>query len=530
MIILIELISGFALLLYGIKLFNLCLTKLYTVNARNSLKNFLRFKIVAVFLGITLTLFLENSSVITVLAVALVQARFLSVEEVVGLIIGANIGTSIAAFHFMDSSATVFLLLISAGLFLWFFSVKSKYINIGETLISLSIIIMGLFFIRRGLYPITEQEWFMDSVLKISQPLYGIPLGIGITTIMQSSTVSNNILEKMTRIGHFSLQQYFPFVMGNNIGTTTTALLSSVQCNRDAKRAAMIHFLFNFIGMILFLIILRFPIIGLINRITQNEILQIRYAHLFFNIITAIAVFPFTDYLLKLAHFFIPDTQEDEFRRFKYIEESYPFNPDIIIDQSRQEILRLGKILMTNLDYTIEGLESNDDTKIKDVLDSKRNITVLCRNIIVYLSNVDYLEGAYREEKLKHQDISASLSSIHDSILSIAKTYLNRTERRIRITKDVRKELKTITQNVRYSLEKSLYALENSDEEAALDVIELREYINNKIRKTRALFISDLDENQLEFQKPIVILKALMKLNHISISCEEISRHILNLK
>lgn len=98
MIILIELISGFALLLYGIKLFNLCLTKLYTVNARNSLKNFLRFKIVAVFLGITLTLFLENSSVITVLAVALVQARFLSVEEVVGLIIGANIGTSIAAF------------------------------------------------------------------------------------------------------------------------------------------------------------------------------------------------------------------------------------------------------------------------------------------------------------------------------------------------------------------------------------------------------------------------------------------------
>lgn len=530
LIIFIELVSGFALLLYGIKLFNINVSKLYNVKVRNVLKNILHYQILGVLLGIILTIFLETSSVTTVLAVALVQSRFLTIKDVAGLIIGANIGTSIAAFHFLNISSYIFLLLLFMGLVLWFFSANTTLLNLGEALISLSLIVMGLYSIRVGLYPITEQMWFIDSVIKISQPLYGIPLGIGITTMMQSSTVSNSILEKMAAAGSFHLSQYFPFVMGNNIGTTTTALLAGVRCNREAKRTAMFHFLFNFLGTLLFLIILRFPIDRLIALISGNEIIQIRLAHLLFNITAAAVLFPFTDKIIQLACFFIPDTQEDEFRRFKYIQDSYSDNPNIIIEQSKKEIIRLGKILMTNLDYTIEAITENDGTKIAAVLNSKKNIAVLCRNIIVFLSNSTVKEGYYKDQKIKFQDISTSLSSIHDSISSLANTYEDRSERHIRISQNVKKEMKIIAQNVRYSLEKSIYALENEDNEAALDVIELREFINKKIRKSRLMFIEELDENQLEFQKPIIILRTLIKLNHISISAEEISRRIMNLK
>lgn len=529
-IILIELLSGFTLLLYGIKLFNINISKLYNVRIRNLLKNILHNQFLGILLGIVLTVFLETSSVITVLVVALVQSRFLTIKEVCGLIIGANIGTSLAAFHLLDSSTYIFLALIFAGLLLWFFSTKATLTHLGEALISLSFIILGLYFIRSGLYPITEHTWFMNSVIKISQPLYGIPLGIGITTLMQSSTVSNSLVEKIANTGSFSLNQYFPFIMGNNIGTTTTALLAGVKCNREAKRTAMFHFLFNFIGMLLFLILLRFPLDDLIIQITDNQVMQIRYSHLLFNTITAVILFPFTDKIIQLACFFIPDTQEDEFRRFKYIQDSFSDNPKIIVEQSKKEIVRLGKILMTNLDYIIEGIDLNDDAKISDVIESKKNIAVLCRNIVVFLSNVEIKDENFNEEKLKYQDISTSLSSIHDSVSSIACTYLNRSERRIIISQNVRKEMKIINQNIRYSLEKSIYAFENEDDEAALDVIELREFINKKIRRTRLLFLEELDENKLEFQKPIVILRTLIKLNHISIAAEEISRHIIRLK
>lgn len=530
MIVMLEIVSGFALLLYGMKLFNVNVQKLYHVKIRNILSNILRFQLIGIIIGIIVTILFQASTITTVLIVALVQSRFLSVKDVVGLIMGANIGTSIAAFLPHTGMPMSYIVIIVLGTFLWFFNDFGVVKSFGEALISLGIVILGLYLINLGLFPLTEQNWFIESVSKISQPIYGIPLGIGITTLMQSSSLSNDLLEKMTGITEISLNNFFPFVMGNNIGTTTTALIASIQCDRDAKRAAVIHFLFNVIGMILFFVILRFPTIYLIEQMGVDEVTQIRLSHLFFNIGTAILLYPISNKLIELAKFLIPNTNEEDFQRFKFIQKSFADQPNVILEQSKKEIVRLGKILMTNLDYTIEGIINNDDQKMQGVVNTKRNITVLSKNIIIFLSDVEFKNEIDRQQKLKYQDISASLSAIHDSINSIANTYLNRNEGRLRMTEELRKEVKIITQNIRYSLEKSLYALDNFDEEAALDVIELREYIDNKIKKTRLLFIKEINNNTVAFQRSIVLLRALVKLNHISLSCDEISKHLLNLK
>ena len=519
---------GFVFLLYGIKLFNDKVVQLYDAKVRNYLKGILQYKFLGLAMGVVLTILFQSSTIVTVFIVTLVHSHFLRLEDVVAIIIGANIGSSIIAFFLIDKSFVPLVVLLLSGTIFWFFGNREYFKLVGESFIALAIIIFGLLMIQEGQYPMSQQEWFLESISKIHNPILGLPVGIGISTLMQSSNLSTAILEKIALIENLKIEPLLALIAGNNIGTTTTALVSSIHCTRDAKRAATIHFIFNVIGTLLFLTILRIPAIYIVKNFTDDISLQIRITHLIFNLATGILFYFNMEKLLKFSKYIIPVTDEDHYRIFKYIKSPLNKNTEDLIHLSKKEIVRMGKILKTNLEYTSEAILSQNNDKISSILYSRRDLSSLSKNIVFFLSELDIEDSQIERERIKLQNILLRLIEIHNSISSIMKLFNNRKVKRTNITSNFYDQVRSITQNINYSMEKCIYVLENDDEEAALDIINLREFIGKKIDKAEDIYLRDINGKQYPFQVTTIYLRILFEYNSISLSCEEVAYKLLD--
>ena len=273
---------------------------------------------------------------------------------------GANIGTTITAQLVSLKLEGLAPITLGIGIILYLFSSNYKIKHIEEILLGFGILFTGMNFMKDAVKPLAEFKGFTDSLIGFGQrPILGLLLGFSITAIVQSSSASMGMLIALATQGLIPLNSALPILYGQNIGTCVTSLISSIGASKSAKRAAIIHLLFNIIGTILFLLLLNKPMVEIVTRLNPEDVArQIANTHTIFNIVSVIMLLPFSKFIVKIVIKIIPDRNEGESEK-TYLDDRILETPSIALYNASKETLEMGKLSKECLKLSINGLFNN---------------------------------------------------------------------------------------------------------------------------------------------------------------------------
>ncbi len=397
--------GGLGLFLYGMKMMGDGLEKAAGNKMKRLLEVLTTNRFMGVLVGTVVTAIIQSSSATTVMVIGFVNAGLMNLAQATGVIMGANIGTTVTgqlvALKVTDYAPIAVLL----GVGILLFAKKRHVKHIGEILAGFGILFMGMNLMSTAMEPLHDNIAFQNVMTTISNPFLGVLVGAGMTMILQSSSASIGILQALAMQGLIGLDIAIFILFGQNIGTCITAILASIGANINAKRTATIHLLFNFMGTALFMILIllfKVPYVDWFVRLTPGDVVrQIANAHTGFNIINTIITFPVAGYLAFLAKKLVPGEEpKHEEISLKYLDKRILETPPFAVAQIRKEVDRMGSLARINLYESIESIINKDESKINDILRRETIINFLNRNITEYLIQANGLEIPEKDRKM----------------------------------------------------------------------------------------------------------------------------------
>jgi len=346
----------------------------------------------SVLVGLLTTMIIQSSSATSVMTVGFVNAGLMTLKTAIGIIMGANIGTTITA-QIVSFNVVDFLSypLIIIGFIMFFVSKRRRYKNIGMSIIGLGLLFLGMNLMKESLEPLRNNIGFKNFLLIFSKnPFLGILAGLIITSILQSSSATIGLLIALASQGLMPINSAVPILFGDNLGTCATALIASTGTTVTARRTAFAHLLFNIFGTIFFLIILYGFKLGnwLFPHLGGNVPHQIANMHTLFNVTTTIILFPIIGYFEKLVIKLYPGKDIVEHKNAIYLDNRLINTPAIALDQASKELLRLLKLSKIMLEGSFARLKNKDINIEKKVLDKEAAIDSVTEDIIKYLTQV----------------------------------------------------------------------------------------------------------------------------------------------
>lgn len=524
-------LGGLGLFLYGMNIMGISLQKVAGERLKRLIEVLTNNRFMGVLVGALVTMIVQSSSATTVMVIGFVNAGLMTLSQAVGVIMGANIGTTITAQLIAFSLTDIAPLVLAIGVGIWITTSSKRAKNISEILVGFGILFIGMDMMGSSLAPLSENETFKKILISLDDPFLGVLVGLGLTTILQSSSASIGLLQALASQGMISINIAFPVLFGDNIGTTTTALISSVGTNKTAKRAAIIHFLFNLIGTFIFMTILRKPIQYLVMYITPNNVQrQIANAHTLFNIINVIIQFPFANYLVKAATKLVPGDIYEEPIGLNYLDLRIIETPSIAVGQVKKEVLRMGNIVGGNLVNSEKAFLNRDEKLIKEVFEQETVINRLEREITSYLvelSNEPLSEEQHNLVNVLFYTIN-DIERVGDHADNLAELAQYRIDNRLIFTDEAVKELKIMFSKAVDIYKKSMKAFEEVDFNLAREVQVLEEDLDNLERKYRANHIDRLNKLMCEPNSGVVFLDILSNLERVADHSSNIVQYVLD--
>ncbi|MGB3366359.1 MAG: Na/Pi cotransporter family protein, partial [Acidaminobacteraceae bacterium] len=352
MSIAIGVLGGLGLFLFGMQMMGAGLQKAAGKKLERIIEILTTNRFMGVIVGALVTGVIQSSSATTVMVVGFVNAGIMKLSQAVGVIMGANIGTTITGQIISLSIDKIAPLSIGIGMILWMTSKKDSQKNLAEILIGLGILFLGMEFLKDSLKPLRELEAFSTMILTLSHnPILGVLVGFILTFVLQSSSASIGMLIALAAQGVLPLTAALPILYGDNIGTCTTALLSSIGAGKNAKRAAIIHLAFNIIGTLLFVLLLTNPIMRIVTSWDPTNVgRQIANAHTIFNLSNVVIQFPFAFILVKIAMWLVPEKEDEAPAKLtRFIDDRILETPTIAMKSVIKETLNMGNIAKNSL-------------------------------------------------------------------------------------------------------------------------------------------------------------------------------------
>ncbi|NLZ45178.1 MAG: Na/Pi cotransporter family protein [Clostridiales bacterium] len=545
-----SLFGGLALFLYGMTTMGSGLEKLAGGRLERIFEKLTSNKIKAVLLGAGVTGIIQSSSATTVLLVGFVNSGIMKLGQAIGVIMGANIGTTVTAWILSLSGISgegFFLKLLKPtsfspiiaviGVILIMFAKSQKKKDIGSILIGFAVLMMGMDVMSSSVVPLANSETFKGILLMFSRnPILGVLAGAGLTAIIQSSSASVGILQAMSVTGALTFSSAMPIILGQNIGTCVTALLSSIGTTKGAKRVAFVHLYFNIIGTVLFLggYYTINAIIGgfSFSSSALNEV-GIATIHTIFNVTTTLVLLPFTHLLEKLAYMTIKDSKDDMSRdeEFKLLDERFLNSPAFAIEQcrtvaskmailSKDTILKSVKIIKK---YSAEiDLEVQMNEKVVDMYEDKIG------KYLVKLSGKNPSENDSQNISILLHSIG-DFERISDHAVNIAKVAKEISDKRIDFSEKARKELDVILGAVTEVLEITIKAFNDNDTELARTVEPLEEVIDQLRTRLKNRHVKRLQEGKCTIELGFVFTDLLTNLERVSDHCSNIAVSIIQM-
>lgn len=540
------LLGGLAFFLYGMTVMSSGLEKVAGGKMEQLLREMTSNPIKSLVLGMGITVIVQSSSAVTVMLVGLVNSGIMNLTQAIGVIMGSNIGTTVTAWILSLSgieSDNFFVqllkpesfspLLALAGVIMMMASKKNKPKNVGTILIGFAVLMFGMELMKNAMSPLADMPEFTHILTAFSNPILGIIIGTVVTAIIQSSAASVGILQALSLTGSISYGMAFPIIMGQNIGTCISAVLSAIGVNTNARRVAAVHIAFNVIGTIIFMVVYQ-----IINAIWSIPIFKesinpfgIAVLHSIFNIATTIMLFPFTKFLERIAVLTVPDDKNKKEQEV-IIDERLLLSPTFAIGECTRLTAEMAKIVEYNFINSTKMLKSFHQRSAEHIAENEIKIDTYEDKLGSFLLK---LAGRQLSDDDSNR-ITQLLLTIGDYerigdhasyILKIAETMH---EKKQKFSPEAIEELKVIVHAVSEIFRMTLEVFTTDNTILAQEVEPLEQVIKKNIRKVKNRHIKRLKEGLCSVDVSFMFSDLMNDLRRIAAHCSNIATCTVQIK
>ena len=533
--LIIEVLGGLALFIFGINRLSNSLQKV-TSNKLKSVINIVTKKSWStVLVGIFATMLLQSSSATSVMTVGFVNAGLITLRQAIGIVMGANIGTTITAQIISFKIDILAFPIIIIGFLMYFVAKRRRIKNIGMTIIGLGILFLGMTIMKEALGPLKEKESFKTFLLIFSKnPFYGIIAGLGLTILLQSSSATIGLLIALGSQGLLPIEAAIPILIGDNIGTCSTALLSSIGTTITAKRTAFSHLVFNIFGTIIFILLLYvFRLQPLIIRLSGSSVPhQIANIHASFNIITTLALFPFIGFFEKIVVKIFPGKDVIIHKNALHLDNRIIQTPSLAMDLVKKELLRITKITHAMLKLSFERFSKNDTAIEKKVLDRESAVDSITEDIIRYLTKVSQktLGKRLSNQLTNQQHIAYDLERTGDHAESIMYLALLREENNMIFNLAEKEELNKAFDEVNYMFKTLTIGIEDGSLNKLKKCASIEIKIDEIVKEARTNHLIRLRKEECRPNSGVVFADIILHLERIGDLLYATSKHFIDIR
>ena len=531
--ILFKFIGGLGIFLFGIKYMSDGLQKSAGDKMRGLLEKYTSNPVLGVLVGVGVTILIQSSSGTTVMAIGLVSAGLMTLKQAIGIVIGANIGTTMTAFIVGIKIEDYALPIIALGAIFLFFFKKKKFQYIGQVVFGFGTLFLGLSTMGGGVKPLSQLPAFTDFMIQLQDhPVLALLVGTVFTVIVQSSSATIGILQTIADEGMISLGGALPILFGDNIGTTITAVLASIGASVVAKRTALAHVIFNVVGSILFMLILPL-VLHVVLWLGEgvNIRMQIAYAHGIFNTVNALIFLPLIPVLAWIVTKVFPgNTQELDFKA-KYLDERLLATPAVAFGQAQHEIIRMGQYARETLSDA-SAFFFNKDTKVGELaLQKEQLIDELNQKITDYMVKIHQQNALSEGESEKASgwfQLINDIERIGDHAENIVELSEFSIDKKLAFTEVAEAELKEMIALADQTVEAAIKALETNDFAAAKAVLDHERQLDKLETKFRKNHIKRLNQGLCTVSSGAVYLDILSNLERVGDHSKNIAQFVMH--
>lgn len=392
------LLGGLGLFLYGMTIMSDSLRLVAGDNMRNVLEKTTKNKFLGVIMGMVVTFLIQSSSATTVMTVSFVSAGLMNLSQALGVIMGANIGTTITAQIIAFNLGSYAPIIVFVGAAIALFAKNKTVKNSGLIILGFGMLFVGISMMSDAVYPLRDSEVFRKIITELKNPIIAILVGLVFSVIIQSSSASVGITQAFAAAGLVELHVAIYLIMGMAIGTCITPIIASLTASRDGKRTAFMSLFFNIVRVVIFAAIVGiFPsVISFFEKLSPGDVSrQIANSHMISSIVAVIIELPFSALIVKLSYIVIPVTPEEKNKVEKkliYLTKGVELSPSIAITQAKRETCRMGEIARDNLALALDSFFKKDDKPTEVVFDTEKTINYLNHEITACLVTFRALE------------------------------------------------------------------------------------------------------------------------------------------
>ncbi|TNF98584.1 MAG: Na/Pi cotransporter family protein [Gammaproteobacteria bacterium] len=539
-----QLFGGLALFLFGMEQMADALKAVAGERMKTVLAKLTTNRFMGAITGAFVTAVIQSSSVTTVLVVGFISAGLMSMAQSIGVIMGANIGTTITAQIVAFKVTKAALLFIAVGFGMLFFSKRETVKQYGAMLMGLGLIFFGMSVMSGAMKPLRSFQPFLDLMASMENPLIGILVAAAFTALVQSSSATTGVVIVMASQGFVSLPAGIALAFGANIGTCVTAMLASIGKPREAVRAAVVHVLFNVFGVLVWVGFIgylaewvtalspSYPELTGTARLGAETPRQIANAHTVFNIANTLIFIGLTGQFARLVEWLVPDKpiEEEEHVRPRYLDDELLATPSLAMEQVRQELLRIGKRVSELYEKSMPAFLKQDKNAIQDIVRINDQAEILHGHVIAFLGKINQrpLTKEQTIQALELMAIANDFAYICDLIESDAASMVDQCiELNARVSPATAKVLTSLHAKVLQALNGTVTALESEDTAAAQAVIdmkiEIQDMVDEAARHQAERLTAD-EPNRLEMYT--LEVKIIEKLKRVYYFSKRISKHL----
>ena len=487
-----------------------------------------------VLVGIFVTALIQSSSGTSVITIGLVGAGLLTLRQAIGIIMGANIGTTITTFIIGFNISAYALPILFIGAFCLFFVKIEKVNNVGRILFGFGGVFFSLTLMSGAMAPLKYLPAFKDVMVSLSgNPVLGVFIGTTITVLVQASSATISILQNIYQEGLIPLKAALPVLFGDNIGTTITAIIAVIGSNTSAKRLAASHVMFNVVGTVIFLIFLT-PFSMFVGKMEQilhlNPKMAIAFAHGSFNMMTTVLLFPFIGVLEYLVVKIIKDKKEDEEEAYKTtLDPALITAPVIALGQVKQELLTMTGFALKNFKTSVSYFFDRDEKLFEKVEKREEKINTVDQEITKYLALLSKQDFGEKEgeEIATYLDLCRDIERVGDHAHGIVKDVKYGISKKFKFSDTAYAEIRELEEIVENMIATATIALKESSIDKAVEVIDLHNKEREKEKKIRKNHIKRLSEQTCEIKAGLSFVDLVLHFTRIADHTRNIAERVL---
>ena len=526
----LALLGGLALFLYGMQMMSTGLEAAAGNRMKSILEKLTSNRVKGVLVGAAITAVIQSSSATTVMVVGFVNSGLMTLKQAVWVIMGANIGTTITGQLIALDIGAIAPLFAIAGVGAIMFIKSEKVHHISSIFAGLGILFMGMDMMGAAMSPLKESEAFISLMTKFDNPLLGILVGALFTAVIQSSSASVGILQALSTTGSITVSSAFPIILGQNIGSCTTVLISSIGASKNAKRAAYAHLTFNVIGVVIAMALFygSNAIFGLPFFNDNVSPATIAIIHSLFNIFSTIILFPFGKQLEKLMCVLIKDGKDDKEEQKDengLVEERFLISPGFALDKVKDKCDEMATLAQTNISQSIEFIKSYSHKKDEAIKANEKRLDDYEDQLETYLVKISSIDLNV-SDSMRLNNYSHAIGNFErmgDYGYNILKIKRKMHQDKIHFSEEANRELEIMGRAVTEIIENSTKAFINDDVELAMTVEPLEQVIDNLKAELRARHSKRMDQGECTFENGILFFDIVNSFERIADHCSNLA-------